>query len=412
MKKAIIVSIGNEILSGLAVDTNTVYLCGKLLSVGLPVISSYVVGDDVGSIVRAFNRAGEEADVVLVTGGLGPTADDLTRQALAEFLGVELKLDEGLLREIQDFYARRDLQMPPSNKVQAYMPAGSKSLENKLGTAPGIFAEAKGKLFFVMPGVPLEMKQMFEESVFDELKRCAAGQAVVIKRLKCFGTGESNIAVLLGDLMSRGRNPLINCTAGHGVITLNIVSTAKDSDTAREMLVRDEQLIRDKLGELVFGQGEQTLAGVVGEELTRLNKKVAVAESCTGGIIAGLLTSTPGASKYFSYGWVTYSNDAKNTELAVPADLIEEHGAVSEQVAMAMAKGARKKGGTDFAIGVTGIAGPTGGSEDKPIGLVYICVASDKDYETKRFIFGQERALVRLRAALTALNMLRLKLQA
>ena len=146
------------------------------------------------------------------------------------------KLDEGLLREIQDFYARRDLQMPPSNKVQAYMPAGSKSLENKLGTAPGIFAEAKGKLFFAMPGVPSEMKQMFEESVFDELKKCATEQAVVVKRLKCFGTGESNIAVLLGDLMSRGRNPLINCTAGHGVITLNIVSTAKDGDTALSLI--------------------------------------------------------------------------------------------------------------------------------------------------------------------------------
>ena len=300
--------------------------------------------------------------------------------------------------------------MPESNKIQAYVPAGAKALENELGTAPGIFAQVRGKLFFAMPGVPSEMKQMFKKSVFDELKIFAPEQVVVIKRLRCFGTGESNIAMLLGELMCRDRNPLINCTAGHGVITLNIVATAKDSETAQEMLEKDEKLVRDKLGQLVYGQGEQRVSDVVGEELARQGKTVAVAESCTGGTIAKMLTDVPGASRYFTCGWVTYSNHAKNTELGVPVNLIERHGAVSEQVAMAMAKGAKRGSGADFAIGVTGIAGPSGGSSDKPVGLVYISLASDKDCETKQFIFGPDRASIRLRAALAALNMLRLKL--
>jgi nicotinamide-nucleotide amidase len=410
MKKASIVSIGNELLSGQTVDTNAAYISGKLLSISIPVVSSYTIGDDKGAIIRAFNLACSDADVVIATGGLGPTDDDLTRQAFAGFLGAELQLQDELLRKIRDFFACRNLQMPDKNKIQAYIPAGAEAIPNNLGTAPGIMAEANGKLLIALPGVPSEMKQMFEELVIQELQRLASGQAVVVRKLKCFGAGESAIAEMLGTMMQRGRNPLINCTVQYGVVTLHIIATAKNEDKAREMAENDEKSLRNTLGKLIYGLGDQTLAEVVGEKLARNNKTLAVAESCTGGVLAKLLTDIPGASRYFTYGWVAYSNRSKVSELGVPADLIDKYGAVSEQVAQAMAQEARRKAGTDFAIAITGIAGPAGGSEQKPVGLVYVSVDSDSGCETKRYIFSHDRDFIRLRAAQTALNMLRLKL--
>jgi len=414
MKKASIVSIGDEVLSGQTADTNAAYLGRELLSIGIPVVSCYTVGDNIDLIVRALNLASGDADVVLVTGGLGPTDDDLTRQAFGKLLGAELQLQDELLQKIRDFFVRRNLQMPEKTKIQAYIPAGAKALANNLGTAPGIMARIKGKLLIAMPGVPLEMKQMFKESVFAELKRFASESqqvGMVVRRLKCFGAGESTIGELLGSLCQRDRNPLINCTAEHGVITLHIIATAKDKDKAQQMAEKDEKLLTELLGELVYGTGEQTLAEVVGEKLAQRKKTIAVAESCTGGCLAKLLTDISGASRYFTYGWVTYSNIAKTSEFGIEADLIGKYGAVSGWTAEAMARGARRRAGTDFAIGITGIAGPTGGSEQKPVGLVYISVDSTNGCETKRFIMSGDRDSIRFRAAQTALNMLRLKLQ-
>jgi nicotinamide-nucleotide amidase len=413
MKKASIVSIGNELLSGQTLDSNASFLSDRLLSIGVPVVSAYTIGDDVDSIVRALNLAGGDADVVITSGGLGPTDDDLTRQGFARFLGTELRLDTELLERIQGFFARRALEMPEKSKVQAYIPAGAKGLTNKVGTAPGIIVEVKGKLLIALPGVPVEMKYMFEESVLGELTRLAGepGQAgIAVRKLKCCGAGESTIAELLGPLMQRGRNPLINCTVGHGVITLHITATAVNEDEALQMAERDEELLRGILGDFVYGAGEQTLAEVVGQKLAQQKMTIAVAESCTGGTLAKLITDTPGASRYFKRGWITYSNSAKNDELGGPVDLVEEYGAVSDRVAEAMAQGARRRAGTDFAIGITGIAGPTGGGEQKPVGLVYISVGSESGYETQRFVFSHDRCYVRLRAAQTALNMLRLRL--
>ncbi len=252
---------------------------------------------------------------------------------------------------------------------------------------------------------------MFEETVLPELKKLSTGQAVVIRKLKCFGTGESNIAELLGPLMQRGRNPLINCTVDCGVITLTIIATADEQQKAQQLAEKDEKSLRDKLGELIYGTGEQTLSEVVGEKLAQQKKTLAAAESCTGGTLAKLLTDTHGASRYFTCGWVSYSNAAKTVELGVPADLIEKYGAVSEQVAQAMAQCARKKAATDFAIAITGIAGPTGANKQKPVGLVYISVDSDTGCDTQRYIFSGGRDSIRFRAAQTALNMLRLSLK-
>lgn len=410
MKKASIVSIGNELLNGQTVDTNTTYLSSELLSIGIPVVSSYTIGDDVDAIVRAFNLAVADADIVLVTGGLGPTDDDLTRQAFAGYLGTKLQLQADLLDRLENFFKKRNLQMSEKNKIQAYIPTGAKPIENSLGTAPGIMAEVKGKLIFAFPGVPSEMKRMFTKSVFPELQRFSGEQAVVVRKLRCFGAGESAIAELLGDACLRGRNPLVNCTVEYGIITLHVIATSGDKDTARQMAEKEEKTIRNTLGELVYGAAEQSLAEVVGEKLARQGKTIAVAESCTGGTVARLLTDIPGASKYFTHGWITYSNAAKTSELGIAAELIEKYGAVSEQVAQAMAFNARKKARTDFAIGITGIAGPDGGTEQKPVGLVYISVDSDNGCDTKRCFFSHGRRSIRLRAAQTALNMLRLRL--
>jgi nicotinamide-nucleotide amidase len=410
MSSASIVTIGNELLNGHTTDTNATFICEKLLSIGIPVVSVYTVADDISQIVRALKRAAEDAEIVIVTGGLGPTDDDLTRQAFAEFLNVELHPDSKLLEEIHRFFEKRNIRMPERNAIQACIPEGAKPIDNPLGTAPGILAQKQGKLFFALPGVPFEMKQMFEMSVLPHLKEKRGQGFTIIKKVKCFGAGESVIAGELGDLMKRGRNPLINSTVNSGIITLHVVATSADKQKAEEMAQKDVDCLRLLLGSLVFGSDDQTLPEVVGRLLAAGKKTIATAESCTGGLLAKLITDIPGASDYFTQGWITYSNKAKIERLGVSAQLIEKYGAVSEQVAKALAQAAREKAKSDFAVAITGIAGPSGGTEQKPVGLVYISVSSYNNSQNERFIFSHTRDVIRLRAALTALNMLRLAL--
>ncbi len=407
MKKAGIVSIGNELLSGQTVDTNASWLSRQLLSCGIPAVSFFTVADEAGEIVRALNQAAEQADIILVTGGLGPTDDDVTRQALADFLGVPLELDSELFDQISQFFARRNLSMAQSNKSQAYLPVGANGLANPLGTAPGMMAERGGKLIVCMPGVPTEMECRFGESVAPRLKTLAGGQVVVIGKVMCFGAGESAIADKLGDLMQRGRNPLINSTASAGVITLHIVATAGGKADAEKMVEGQRARLAEILGDLVYGYDGQSLAEVVGAALKDRKKTLAVAESCTGGLLGKLVTDVPGASDYFKCGWITYCNEAKISELGIRMELIEEHGAVSEEVCRAMARQARVKAGTDYAVGITGIAGPGGATEQKPVGLVYISLDCGDKSLCERHVFFHSRQNVRLKSAMTALNMLR-----
>jgi nicotinamide-nucleotide amidase len=407
--KAAIISIGNELLSGLTVDTNAAFLSERLMSVGVPTVCGYTVGDDVGMIVESIGNAANHADVVLITGGLGPTDDDLTRMALADFLGVELVLDDHLLREMAKFFKSRNYHMAEKNRVQAYLPKGASPLTNKFGTAPGIIAKYQGKTIVCMPGVPYEMKKMFDDSVIDIFD--GAESVVVSKKLRCFGAGESTLAQTLGDLMDRGRNPLINCTVDDSVLTLHIVATAANRSDAKSMIADTETHLRSILGPIIFGVDNQTLSIAVGNLLAETGKTIPLAESCTGGLVAKMLTDTSGCSEYFTYGWVTYSNDAKTSQLGVDKNLIIQHGAVSEPVAAAMAAGARKRAQTNVGVAITGIAGPTGASEHKPLGLVYIAVDIDGDTEVKKYVFPHSREKVRLRAALTALDMLRHRLR-
>ncbi len=408
---AAIISIGNELLNGHTVNTNSTWLCGRLLTVSIPVIYNCDIGDDIEEIKNAIEYASGKADIILITGGLGPTDDDLTRNGIAKFLNVELDYHPEIEEKIKKFFAARNYPMPEKNKVQAYLPAGAGEIENNLGTAPGIFYENGKKIIAAMPGVPSEMKQIFDESILPRLKEISGGEFLVVRKIRCIGAGESTIAEMLGDSMNRDRNPLINCTVDYGIITLHIVAKAKDKKTAEKMAQADVEKLCGILGRLVYGLDEQTLAEVIGKKLLEKKKTLATAESCTGGLIAKMITDVAGSSGYFTYGWITYSNEAKISELGVEKSLIEQFGAVSGQVAEAMAVGARKKAGSDYAIAVTGIAGPDGGTKKKPVGLVYISIADEKGLDTEQFLFGpRNRDFIRLRTCQNALNLLRLKL--
>ncbi len=404
--RASIVSIGNELLSGSSVDTNSAYLSEKLLSIGIPTVAGYTVRDDCEAIAKALRAASEQADIVLTTGGLGPTDDDITRQAISKFCNRELKLNESLVEQIEQFFARRGKEMPQRNRVQAYLPDGAEALNNEVGTAPGIMLVDGEKMLFAMPGVPAEMKLMFEQSVLPRLTELDGREVVAIRKLKCFGMGESSIAELLGDRMQRGRNPLVNTTVHDGVITLHITATAKDQKQAGEMAKREQEELTGILGDVVFATEDITLAQAVGAKLTKLKKTVAVAESCTGGLVGKLLTDVPGSSNYFLCGWVVYSNTAKITELGVEPEIIEKKGAVSEAVAAAIAAGARSKSSADYAIGITGIAGPGGATADKSVGLVYISLAKADETCVQKYTFSGDRDSIRKRAANAAINLL------
>ena len=411
MNNAAIISIGNELLNGHTVDTNSNWLCGRLLSVSIPVVYSCAIIDNIEEIKNAIEYAFGKADIILITGGLGPTDDDLTRNGIAQFLNVKLEYHSEIEEKIKKFFAARNYPMPEKNKVQAYLPAGTSEIENNLGTAPGIFYKNGKKIIAAFPGVPSEMKQMFEKSILPQLEKFSQGDVIIVRKVRCIGTGESTIVEMLGDSMNRDRNPLINCTVDHGIITLHIVAKAKDKKNAETMAAKDIEKLSGLLGSLVYSLDEQNLAEVVGRKLLEQKKTLALAESCTGGLIAKMITDVAGSSGYFTYGWVTYSNEAKISELGVEKSLIEQFGAVSAEVAQAMAAGARKKANSNYAIAATGIAGPQGGSEKKPVGLVYVSIASNKGVDTEQFLFGpRNRDFIRLRTCQNALNLLRLKL--
>lgn len=444
---AIIISIGDELILGQTVDTNAAWLSRQLSSLGITVREHITIGDDINAIAAQLRRAGgmsqalnneagdsrgnnNAVDVVLVTGGLGPTDDDLTRHALAKILETELELHQPSLDRIEQFFVRLNKPMSQTNRVQAMIPCGCNVLENNAGTAPGIIARIGKTSVFFLPGVPAEMKAMFDESVKDKLRQLVsaggAKEVFAYRTLHTYGTGESNIAEILGDMMSRGRNPIVNSTAAHSIVSIRIISRGPDEESARALIEPVERELRRRLGIFVFGCDEDTLTSVVGELLRQggMSMTVAVAESCTGGLLAKELTDIPGSSAYFMAGWVTYSNDAKMRFLEVNPDTIEKYGAVSEQVACELAAAARRLAGADYGLGITGIAGPTGGiagptggiagptggTEEKPVGLVYIGLADKDGVKVARNVFPGSRDRVRRRAVNTALNMLRLRL--
>jgi nicotinamide-nucleotide amidase len=403
--KAVVLAIGDELVSGQTVDSNSAWLSRELGLRGIPAVRHETVGDDRPAIRDAITRAAEEADWVLVTGGLGPTADDLTRDALADAMRAQLRLDEERLVEIRAFFDKRGRTMAETNRQQAMVPRGADSLPNTVGTAPGVMAKLQGATVVLMPGVPHEMKEMFARSAAPALPD--GDGAIVHRILHTFGTGESDLGGMISDLMQRGRNPAVGTTAKAGRVSIRIVAHAETRAEADALAETDARELRGRLGELVIGEGDETMASVLGDRLRDTGATLAVAESCTGGLIGKMITDVPGASGYFRGGVLAYDNGVKQSALGVSEEALIAHGAVSEPVARQMAEGVREHIGADWGVGVTGIAGPEGGTEEKPVGLVFIGVAGPDGADVHRHVFPGDREYVRIRTALAAMNYVR-----
>jgi competence/damage-inducible protein CinA-like protein len=407
--KAVIIAIGDELISGKTVDTNSAYLADRLSLMGIDTEAHWTVGDDEEPIADALSAAARRADLVFVSGGLGPTQDDLTRQGLARAMGSELELEEGRLAEIEEFFRRRGREMIPENRVQAMIPVGATSLDNRMGTAPGIEAQIGDAKIFIMPGVPHEMRGMFESVITPRL--IGSHRTILRRVVHTFGMGESDVGAQVRDLMSdRTGAVVVGTTVAAGMVSLRITVRTDGADVATELLSATCEEVRTRLGNLVVGEDDQTLPEVIGGLLRERQQTVATAESCTGGLIAQRLTEVAGASEYFLGSVVSYANSAKRDLLGVPPDVLESHGAVSAPVAEAMAQGARERTGADWAISATGIAGPGGGSEEKPVGLVYIGLSGPDGCAVHREVFPGTRAHIRLRTTLAGMNYLRLRL--
>lgn len=412
---AILLSIGDELALGQTVDTNAAWLAGRLSRLGIPCLEHRTVPDDMDAIANAITHCSERARVLIITGGLGPTDDDLTRPALAQAMGVELVIDPLSVAHIDAFFRARGRQMPERNKIQATHPQTSTMIENTCGTAPGVRAKLGACEIFVTPGVPSEMRAMFERDIEPAIKqREGTARTILSAKVNSFGSGESDIAEKLGPLMNRSRNPLVGTTVAQGLVSVRVRSEHDASARAHAMLEETLALVEAQLGPLAFGRDDQTLQDAVVALLIEQGKTIATAESCTGGLIAGMLTDVPGCSAAVLGGWVTYANTMKINELGVPQALLEQHGAVSAPVVEAMARGALRQSGADTALSTSGVAGPGGGTEDKPVGTVWLGLAW-RDGETihtdaRLANLPGNRATIRDRSAKCALQLLRLHL--
>jgi len=407
-----IISIGSEMTSGRNLDTNSQWLSLRLAEHGLTVGWHTTLADELESNIEAFKVAARRAKIVLITGGLGPTQDDLTREALARAAGVQLYFAEDQFRRIEAMFAARGRVMPERNRVQAFFPEGSEPLPNERGTAPGIWMQLHGAVVAAMPGVPTEMQAMFLNQVLPRLLALGYGGTVRIERkINTFGAGESHVEQKLLDITRRGHVPEVGITVSGATISLRIFAEGPTREAALAQAAPVEAIIRQRLGELVFGVDDEELQHAVLAHLRQAHMTLAVAESLTGGMVGELLTSVPGSSASFLGGVVSYTNSIKHRLLGVPLDLLEQHGAVSAPVAEAMARGVRERFGADLAVSTTGVAGPGDLSPTQPAGLVYVGIAWAGGTAHTHFSWVGTRDEIRRRAAKLALNTARLKLR-
>jgi nicotinamide-nucleotide amidase len=405
--RAEIIATGSELLTGGVIETNSLFLTDELLDLGIETSFKTVVADNDKDMEEAFRRAMERSDVVIITGGLGPTEDDITRRVLAQVLKKRLLLNEEALRAVQAVFTRWGREYPGANDRQALIPVGARILANPIGVAPGFFLIEEGRFIAVLPGVPAEMRAMFRESLRREIEAHCGGSLFIRRKvLHTFGLSESKVNELLGSQLKQ-KQPSMGLSARETGVDVRIV--AKDADRARALTAGDrvEAEVRKQLGDAVYGVDGQEMEEVVGALLKQRRLTLSVAESCTGGLIAARITNVAGSSDYFDRGVVVYSNASKTEILGVPANLIERHGAVSREVAVAMAAAIRQIAGTDLGLSVTGIAGPGGGSAEKPVGLVYIALAAAEAVTAGEHRFLGDRGQVRQRTAQAALNMVR-----
>ncbi len=429
-ERAAVLAVGDELTTGQSLDTNSRWVAERLGALGCTVVEHVTVADDRAAIAAAMSRLAEAAGVLIVTGGLGPTQDDLTREALADALGDRLVEDADMASQVRRRFDAAGVAMPASNRVQALRPESAAGLANEVGTAPGLRAALRrgGSAceVFCLPGPPAEMAPMFERFVAPALASGTSGGGGRVVRalvLHMYGIGESAAAERLGSLMDRKRNPLVGTTASGGQVSVRIRHEGAAAEADR-LVGETERLVRDAVGEFVFGRDEETLASAALAALKRRGETVVTVESCTGGLLGALITEVSGSSAVYLGGWVTYANEAKMEEVGVPEALLKAHGAVSEEVARAMAEGALRTSlgaRAQHALAITGIAGPEGGTPDKPVGTVWIAragrgggggggsggAANSIETDARLFQFAGDRQAVRMRSALTALEMLR-----
>lgn len=402
-----LISIGDELLIGQVVNTNAPWISRQLNKAGFAVKQITVVGDLENEIINALDLARKRADIILITGGLGPTKDDLTKQVLCKYFNTHLVFDSHAYSDIEKIFEARGREVTPTNRAQAELPASCIPVYNKNGTAPGMWFKADGKVFVSMPGVPYEMEAMMSDFVIPKLMQEFKSTPVIHKTILTQGIGES----YLSDMIADWENCLpeymkLAYLPAAGMVRLRLTGIGESMNLESEMANETDKL-KKLIAPYIYGEEDETLAQIIGKLLRESGKTLATAESCTGGNIAHLITSVPGSSEYYMGSVISYSNEIKKSELNVNADTLVRKGAVSEEVAIQMAEGVRKKYNVDFAISTTGIAGPDGGSEEKPVGTVWIAVADANKTVAKKFLLGTNRMRVIQVASETALNQLR-----
>src|SRR5215813_1858317 len=411
MLNAEIIAIGSEMLTPFRLDTNSLWLTERLNAMGIEVRLKTVVGDDEGRLEETVRDAMKRSEIVISTGGLGPTEDDITRKIFSRVMKRQLVLQDAILEKIRARFARRNMPMPEINARQALVINGAKILENNNGTAPGMLITEGECTVVLLPGPPREMKPIFDALVAPVLKQRAGDMLLVRRTLSIFGLGESAVDELAAPIYRKYQNHATTILFKDGQIELHLTAQARNESEAVKLLDELGGQLDEVLGEYVFSRSNETLEEVVGKLLKLRGYTLATAESCTGGLLAGRITEVPGSSEYFIEGVVSYSNEAKIDLLGVPKEWIETHGAVSEQVAAAMAAGIRKRAGSTFGIGVTGVAGPGGGSPEKPVGLVYIGLADGSQTTTRKFLFPGDRQFIRMLSVNAALDMVRRRIK-
>jgi nicotinamide-nucleotide amidase len=409
-----IIAIGSELLTPFRQDTNSLYLTEKLNQLGVEVIFKTIVGDDRERLTGAASLAVSRAELVIFMGGLGPTEDDLTREALAGALGLELHRDPAIITSLEQRFAARGWKMAPNNLKQADVITGATVLPNANGSAPGQWMsgkyEGRERIIILLPGPPHELKALFEEQCLPRLRAKLPPQFIATRELKITGLGESQCDARVAPIYKLATDVQTTILAGAGEIQLHLKSRADSLEVAQSRVDQLVEKIEEELGDCVFADNGDSMEQIVGYYLQMRNATLAVAESCTGGLLAERITSVSGSSRYFLGGAVVYSNQLKTAFADVPADLIEKHGAVSSEVAAALADGIRRRTGATLGLGITGVAGPTGGTAEKPVGLVFHALASQGGIEAAERRFTGDRKRIRWFASQQALDMVRRKL--
>lgn len=411
--KTKIISIGDEILIGQIVNTNAAYIGDKLFSAGFPVEKTIVIGDEENILLEELKDSMDKYDITIITGGLGPTHDDITKPTLIKFFDDKYISDEKVLEHVKNIFRRRNIKMPAVNIAQALIPSRSIVIWNESGTAPGIMFEENGKIIIAIPGVPFEMKALIDNEIIPLLRKkflSDVSKVYLHKTLLTTGTGESTLNEMLGDINEIiGDSKLAFLPSVTGV-RLRINAEAESEPEAQQKIISIEKKIRAKIQDFVFGVNDENLESVIGKILKGKKQSLSVAESCTGGKISSRIVSVPGSSEYYIGGVCVYSNIEKIKLLNIKEDTLSKYGAVSEQTAIEMAEGVREIMKTDYSVSTTGIAGPSGGSEDKPVGLVWIGFSSKNKSYAMKFLFGEERQRNIERASQRALEILRREL--